>query len=85
MIKYNFYGQREDGEFLVQTVSDEGLMLMQVETGLKMPDPIDVADRYFDEKAFEVKYKPKYFHYIETDEKINKIEIPTGENLFKED
>lgn len=70
MLKYNFLRQREDGEFLVQTVSDKGVYLMQMETGLFMPDPIDVAIRYFDEKAFEVKYKPKYFHYIETDEEI---------------
>lgn len=70
MIQYNFLRQREDGEFLVQSISDEGVYLMQMETGLLMPDPIDVAERYFDEKAFEVKYKPKYFHYLETGEKI---------------
>lgn len=70
MIIYTYLGTREDGEHLVQSKSDEGVMLMQIETGLKMPDPIDVADRYFDEKAFEVKYRPKYFHYLETDEKI---------------
>ena len=70
MLVYKFLGTRDDGEHLVQTTSDEGVYLMQLETGLRMPDPIDVADRYFDEKAFEVKYKPKYFHYVETSEKI---------------
>lgn len=70
MIIYTYLQTREDGEHLVQSKSDQGVMLMQIESGLRMPDPIDVADRYFDEKAFEVKYKPKYFHYLETDEKI---------------
>ena len=70
MIIYTYLRTREDGEHLVQSKSDQGVMLMQLESGLKMPDPIDVAVRYFDEKAFEVKYKPKYFHYLETDEKI---------------
>ena len=70
MIIYTYLRTREDGEHLVQSKSDEGVMLMQLETGLRMPDPIDVAERYFDEKAFEVKYKPKYFRYVETSEKI---------------
>lgn len=70
MLVYTYLRTREDGEHLVKTTSDQGVMLMQLETGLKMPDPIDIAERYFDEKAFEVKYRPRYFHYIETDEKI---------------
>ena len=70
MIHYNFIRTREDGEHLVQSVSDEGVYLLQVETGLKLPDPIDVAERYFDEKAFEVKYRPKFYHYLETGDKI---------------
>ena len=80
MIHYNYYGTRNDGVHLVQSVSDEGLYLMQLETGLRMPDPIDVAERYFDEKAFEVKYKPKYYHYVETSEKIEP-ETPEESNL----
>lgn len=75
MIHYNYLRTREDGEHLVQSISDAGFYLMQMETGLLMPDPIDVAERYFDEKAFEVKYKPKYFHYIETDKKIEEPEV----------
>ena len=70
MIIYTYLRTRDDGEHLVQSVSDRGVYLMKMETGELLPDPIDVAIRYFDEKAFEVKYKPKYFHYIETDEEI---------------
>lgn len=80
MIHYNYYETREDGVHLVQSVSDQGVYLMQLETGLRMPDPIDVAERYFDEKAFEVKYKPKYYHYVETSEKIEP-ETPEESNL----
>lgn len=75
MIVYTYLRTREDGEHLVQSVSDRGVYLMKMETGELLPDPIDVAERYFDEKAFEVKFKPKYYHYIETDEEI-KPEAP---------
>ena len=81
MIKYTYLRTREDGVHLVQTTSDEGVYLLQVETGLKMPDPIDVAERYFDEKAFEVKYKPKYFHYLETGEKIEDESVENNQTL----
>lgn len=70
MVKCEFLRIREDGVFLVQSKSDENKMLLQKETGLLMPDPIDVGDRYFDEKAFEVKYKPKFYTYLETDKEI---------------
>ena len=70
MVKCELYRIREDGVILVQSKSDENKMLLQKETGLLMPDPIDVGDRYFDEKAFEVKYKPKFYTYLETDKEI---------------
>ena len=41
-----------------------------MESDLLMKDPIDVGEKYFDPVAFEVKYRPVYYTYIETDEKI---------------
>ena len=70
MVECKLLRVREDGVFLVQSKSTENKMLLQKQTGLLMPDPIDVGERYFDEKAFEVKYKPKYYTYIETEEDI---------------
>lgn len=70
MIKCELLRIREDGVILVQSKSDENKMLLQKETGRLLPDPIDVGDRYFDERAFEVKYKPKLYTYIETDQEI---------------
>lgn len=52
MIKTEFLN---DGT-LVRHYSDEGFMLLQVETGVKYSDPIDVY--------------PCGYTYIETDEKI---------------
>lgn len=45
---------------LVRQYSDEGYMLLQVETGLTYSDPIDVV--------------PCKYTYIETDEFINSVE-----------
>ena len=70
MIKCELFRIREDGVILVQSKSDENKMLLQKETGRELPDPIDVGDRYFDERDFEVKYKPRLYTYIETDEEI---------------
>ena len=70
MIECKLFRIREDGVILVQSKSTENKMLLQKETGLLMPDPIDVGDRYFDERAFEVKYKPKFYTYIETDKDL---------------
>lgn len=70
MVETRFFRTREDGVILVQTVSTKGKMLLQKETGLLFPDPIDVGEKYFDEKTFEVKYKPKFYTYIETDEPV---------------
>ena len=73
MIRCELFAIREDGVILVQTKSTEGKMLLQKETGLKMPDPIDVGDKYFDEKEFEVKYRPRFYSYLETDEDIQEV------------
>ena len=70
MVKCEFYRIREDGVLLVQSKSTEGKMLLQLESDLLMKDPIDVGEKYFDPVAFEVKYRPVYYTYIETDEKI---------------
>lgn len=70
MVKTELFRINEDGVILVQTKSTDNKMLLQVETSLEMPDPIDVGERYFDEKAFEVKYKPKFYKYIEIDKDI---------------
>ena len=70
MVECKLLRVREDGVFLVQSKSDENKMLLQKETGRELPDPIDVGERYFDEKAFEVKYKPKFYTYIETDKDL---------------
>ena len=45
---------------LIKHYSDEGYMLLQVETGLTYSDPIDVV--------------PCRYTYIETDEFINSVE-----------
>lgn len=76
MIHYNYLRTRDDGVDLVRTTSDKGLYLMQLETNLLFPDPIDVAEKYFDEKTFEVKYRPKFYHYIESNIRIE--ETATG-------
>lgn len=73
MVKCEFLRTREDGVILVQTISTEGKLLLQVETGLLFPDPIDVGEKYFDEKSFEVKYKPKFYRYVETDQPVEQI------------
>ena len=56
MIKTEFLN---DGT-LIKHYSDEGFMLLQVETGVKYSDPIDVY--------------PCGYTYIETDEKIENEE-----------
>lgn len=70
MVECKLLRVREDGAFLVQSKSTENKMLLQRETGLLLPDPIDVGERYFDEVAFEVRYKPKFYTYVETEEYI---------------
>lgn len=72
MLECKLYRIREDGVILVQTTSTENKKVLQVETGLEMIDPIDVGDRYFDKVAFEVKYRPLKYTYIETDKEIEK-------------
>jgi hypothetical protein len=47
-------------ETLIQHYSDEGYMLLQVETGIKYSDPIDI--------------NPCPYTYIETEEKIEELE-----------
>lgn len=70
MVKCELLRIREDGVILVQSKSDQNKMLLQKETGLLLPDPIDVGERYFDEVAFEVKYKPTKYTYIETGQEV---------------
>ena len=70
MVKCEYLETRSDGVILVKTSSTDNKMLYQKETGLLMIDPIDVGDRYFDEVAFEVKYKPKFYTYIESETDI---------------
>lgn len=74
MLKFEYFGTREDGVILVKTVSTENKMVYQKETGLLMENPIDVGERYFDEAAFEVKYKPKFYTYIESETDIEQHE-----------
>lgn len=44
MIITEFIGTREDGVNLYRRYSDQGVMLLQVETGVMYEDPVDVEN-----------------------------------------
>lgn len=60
MIVKEFYGERNDGVLLYRTYSDIGNYIIQVETGAKYKDAIDVEE--------------KYYTYIESEEAIEREE-----------
>ena len=50
MIQREFFMTREDGMDLYRTYSDEGFMILQVETGIMYGEAVDPADV---ERAYE--------------------------------
>ena len=63
MKKCEFFGYSEGG-MLVRTYSDEGYYIIQVETQIPYPDAIDWG---IEENG---EYRPLYFTYVESLEKI---------------
>lgn len=61
MLKREFYKTREDGVNLYRTYSDEDFRIKQVETDIVYDEAIDVENAPYT--------------YVETDEKIEKVEI----------
>lgn len=61
MIKTEYYTTRKDGVVLNRTYSDEGLYIVQNETGIKYSEAVDVEGASYT--------------YIETDELIEIVEV----------
>lgn len=66
MIVREFYGTRKDGVNLYHTYSDEGVYIVQNETGIEYAEAIDVENAPYT--------------YSETDKPIEDIE-PSGEEM----
>ena len=69
MIIKDFYKTREDGVNLYRTYSDEGMMILQNETGVKYSEAIDVEDAPYT--------------YTETDEPISGTDEATEQDYIK--
>lgn len=58
---------------LIKTYAEDenGILynVKQLETGFEYSTAVDIADSYYDYKG-EIKYKPKYFSYIATENKV---------------
>ena len=68
MKKCEYYKTRKDGVMLVRTYSDSGFYIQKEGTGEKYDGAIDVGEEYIENG--EIKYRPKFYSYIETEELI---------------
>ena len=75
-IQYPFIDDEGNAHFdLIKTYAEDekGILynIKQLETGVEYGSAVDVADSYYDDKG-EIKYKPKFFSYIATENNVNK-------------
>ena len=63
-----YYRTRKDGVILVRTYSDSNFYIQKEGTNEKYGEAIDIGETYIENN--EIKYRPKFYNYVETEEVI---------------
>lgn len=81
MIQKEFYRTREDGVDLYQRTSDQGVKLLQVETGKTYDDPIDIepCPYTYEETDIPVDSEPEELTVEDTLTMLNELGVDTDD------